>query len=275
MARCKRCGKSKLFLKLNYEGLCEECEEKERQELAEKLRREKAAREAAALQRLESIPTHEIILSDKPRKRQRGYEPVNTSNITPKGVYDRFVVFDTETTGLAPSRDRIIELAAIRFIDGEPVELFSTLVNPEREIPPEISELNIITDDMVADAPTISEILPAFEEFIGDDLLVAHNLEFDLKFAFHSGSTLMDTKRKYIDTLEQAQKLLKKPRRTYCEDEGYWDYDYESDYDVDDHKLDTLCSYYNIIRPYEHRAAADALATGDLFLELVEEKQSR
>lgn len=275
MARCKRCGKSKLFLKLNYEGLCDECVEKERQELAERLRREQAERKAAALLRLESIPNCNILLSDVRRKRQRGYDPVKTSNITPKGIYDRFVVFDTETTGLAPSRDRIIELAAVRFIDGEPVELFSSLVNPEREIPPEISELNIITDDMVADAPTISQILPAFEEFIGDDILIAHNIEFDLKFLFHSGSVLFDTKRKYIDTLEQAQKLLKKPRRTYYEDEGYWDYDYESDYDVDDHKLDTLCSYYNIIRPYEHRAAADALATGDLFLELVEEKQSR
>lgn len=275
MARCKRCGKSKLFLKLNYDGICAECEEKERQELAERLRREKAAREAAALQRLESIPKREIILSDEYRKRQRGYEPVNTSNITPKGVYDRFVVFDTETTGLTPSKNRIIELAAVRFIDGEPVELFSSLVNPEREIPPEISELNIITDDMVADAPTISQILPAFEDFIGDDLLVAHNIEFDLKFLFHSGSKLFDTKRKYIDTLEQAQKLLRKPRRKYYEDYDYWDYDYESDYDVDDHKLDTLCSYYHIIRPYEHRAASDALATGDLFLELIEEKQNR
>lgn len=260
---------------MNYEGLCAECEEKERQERAEKARQAQAEREAAALRRLESIPRCEVALSDEKRKRQRGYEHPKTSNITPKGVYDRFVVFDTETTGLAPSRDRILELAAIRFIDGEPVELFSSLVNPEREIPPEISALNIITDDMVADAPTISQVLPAFETFIGDDLLVAHNLEFDLKFAFHSGSTLLDTKRKYIDTLEQARKLLKKPRTKYYAEDDYWDYDYESDYDVDDHKLDTLCSYYGIIRPYEHRAAADALATGDLFLELVEEKQSR
>ncbi len=275
MARCKRCGKSKLFLKLNYEGLCDECVEKERQELAERLRREQAERKAAALLRLESIPNCNILLSDVRRKRRRGYDPIKTSNITPKGIYDRFVVFDTETTGLAPSRDRIIELAAVRFIDGEPVELFSSLVNPEREIPPEISELNIITDDMVTDAPTISQILPAFEEFIGDDILIAHNIEFDLKFLFHSGSVLFDTKRKYIDTLEQARKLLKKPRTKYYAEDNYWDYDYESYYDVEDHKLDTLCSYYKIVRPYEHRAAADALATGDLFLELVEEKQNR
>lgn len=282
MAKCVRCGKKGLFLKLDLNGHCPECAVAFQEERREKARIAAAQRKEAALQRLKSIPRYKITLSDTVRKRKTGYEPVKTSNITPKGVYDRFVVFDTETTGLAPSKNRIVELAAIRFVDGGPEQLFTALIDPECVIPDEVSMLNGITNKIVDGFPTISQVLPAFEDFIGNDLLIAHNLEFDLKFLFYSGSKLFKTNRKYIDTLEQAQKLLKKPKvRKFAPDpddpwdEGGWHYDYDSDYDVENHKLDTLCEYYDIIRPYEHRAAADALATGDLFLKLVEEKQSR
>lgn len=277
MARCVRCGKKGLFLKVDLNGYCSECAEALAAAQSEEARRRRRLLEEIeqkkALLRLEMIPTYDIWLSDEFRKRRRGYEEVKTSNITPKGVYDRFVVFDTETTGLAPYRDRIVEIGAVRFVDYEPVERFTVLINPERPIPPEVSDINGITDDMVAYSPTISQVLPAFEEFVGSDNLIAHNLHFDLKFMFYSGSNLFDVKRKYFDTLEQAQRLLRRPRRVYDPDTDSWGPDYYSDYDVENHKLDTLCDYYDIRRAQEHRADSDALATGDLFLHLVVEKQ--
>ena len=280
MAKCVRCGKRGLFLQVDMNGHCPECAEKFRQERLEQQRRVEAAQIAASRVRYKSIPFYNITLSDLPRKRQRGFPDIKTSNITPKGCYDRFVVFDTETTGLTPSKDRIVELAAIRFCDGVPIEMFTTLIDPQCPIPPEASAVNQITNDMVERAPLISQVLPSFEEFIGNDILIAHNLEFDLKFLFYSGSTLLDTPRKYIDTLAQAQSLLRKPKRRYFPpedqyDDGHWDIDWDCDYDVDNHKLETLCDYYGIVRPYEHQAAADALVTGDLFMALVDEKQRR
>lgn len=274
MAKCKRCGKKGLFLKVNYEGLCPECEEAVKKERIEKERERKEQARQMALERLNSIPEREIELSSEKRKRVSGLmSAIETSNITPKGKYDQFVVFDTETTGLKPTSERIIELAAIRFSNGKPVERFRTLINPERPIPPDATAVNNITDEMVADAPTISQVLPAFETFIGKDILVAHNLKFDFEFLYRSGCHLFETKRKYIDTLEQAKKILKKPKRKYDREYDCWDIDYDSDYDVDDYQLETLCSFYGISLVDSHRADFDALATGDLFLNLVYEKQ--
>ena len=227
-----------------------------------------------AQEELENLPRHLINISDEPRKRNTGYEEPTFSNITPKGKYSEFVVFDTETTGLAPSRGRIIELAAIRFVDGVPTEIFETFINPEKPIPAEASAINHITDDMVASAPTISQILPAFEAFVGKSPLVAHNLAFDLKFIYYSGSNIMDTPRKYFDTLKISQKMLKRPKSKYDKEFEMWETDYDSEYDVDDHKLETLADYYNITFPCKHRAAADAIVTGKLFLNLISDKQS-
>lgn len=273
MAKCKRCGKKGLFLKVNYDGYCEDCEKEIKIERAKAERERKELTKKKVVDRINSIPKREIILSSEKRKRVSGIEPdIPMSNITPKGVYDSFVVIDTETTGLKPTSDRIIELAAIRFVNGVPVERFHSLINPERHIPEDATAVNNITDDMVKNAPTISQALPAFEEFIGKDIFVAHNLKFDRSFLYRSGCNLYDSKRKYIDTLEQARKILKAPKRKKDEF-GLWDIDYDSDYDVLDHQLETLCDYYGIVLVDAHRADIDALATGDLFLELVEEKQ--
>lgn len=287
MAKCVLCNKRGFFLKVNSNGMCIECEKRQlelQRQLEEKRKAEEIRQKREEYIRnkkeqlkstIRSLPKHCITLSEEKRKRRTGYEEIPFSNITPKGKYNEFVVFDTETTGLAPSKDRIIELAAIRFVDGQPVEWFETLVNPEKEIPTEATAVNGITNEMVVDAPTISQILPSFEEFVGSSSLVAHNLEFDLKFIFYSGSVITDSKRKYYDTLEQAKKILKKPKMKYDKEYDIYDVDYESDYDVEDYKLETLCDYYMITIPEQHRAYADAYATGILFGSLVEEKQNR
>lgn len=238
-------------------------EEKSAEELEREKKREEYLRNKVitAQNELDSLPRYTIELSNEPRKRRTGYEGVSYSNITPKGKYPEFVVFDTETTGLSGSRDRIVELSAIRFVDGVPTEIFETFINPEREISPEASAINHITNDMVADAPTISEVLPSFEAFVGKSPLVAHNLEFDIKFLFYSGSTITDTPRKYYDTLEQSKKILKKIK------------DYDSDWDVINYKLGTVAKYFDIVFPCQHRASGDAMVAGKVFLKLIEKKQ--
>lgn len=284
MAKCSLCNKRGLFLKLNSDGICSQCEEeKKKADMAQKEQEERqkkreaylAQKKIAAQTELTNIPICKVWYSEEKRNRRKGYNEIPSSNITPKGKYNDFVVFDTETTGLAPSKDRIIEIAAIRFDNGAPVALFETLINPERDIPIEVTEINGITNEMVANAPTISQALPALEEFIGESALVAHNLEFDIKFLYYSGSVITESKRKYYDTLAQARKLLKKPKTKYDREYNTYEMDYESEYDVYDYKLETLCDYYNITMPSKHRAAADALVTGKLFLSLIEEKQSK
>ena len=106
----------------------------------------------------------------------------NIIKTTNPETIQNFIVVDVETTGLS-ARDEIIELSAIKFRNFSPVEVFTTLIKPKKEIPPEATRVNHITNDMVLSSPTINQITPAFLEFIADtDILVGHNLEFDLKF---------------------------------------------------------------------------------------------
>ncbi len=271
MAKCKLCGKSGLFLKLNADGYCKSCEE-----YFEKKKKEEAEREKLNQQErdeLISIPRAPIALSSEIRKRQTGFEEPKYANITPKGIYTDFVVIDVETTGLAPSKDRIIELAAVRFSDNKPVETFQTYINPEKALSEEAKKVNHITEEMVSTAPNISEVLPAFEAFVGNGIVVGHNLEFDLKFLFYSGCNLLESKCKFIDTLAQAKKLLKAPKVKYDKESESYEKDYDSDYDVYDYTLDTLCDYYHVVIANQHSALADSYATGKLFKCLVSEKQ--
>lgn len=136
-------------------------------------------------------------------------------------------------------------------------------------MPKSAQTINHLKDEMLAEAPKIGQVLPSFDEFCGASTLVGHNLEFDVKFLFYSGSTITDQKRKYIDTLAQARRFLKRPKW----DEEEECYDYESDYDVEDYQLDTLCFYYRIKRAKDHGAFSDAFATGELFFKLVDEKR--
>ena len=256
MGKCLLCGRRIIFGQLDEAGYCAGCSKhirdvEERKKRQEQIDNEKKAKMAAWIRYL---PEYEISLSEDPYARQKRYESFDFVNITPKGSYSDIVVFDTETTGLAPSKDRIIELAAIKYHDGEPIEKYHSFVNPERSIPIEASKINHITDDMVASAPLIGQILPSFDKFIGESMLVAHNLEFDLKFIFYSGSKVLDVKRKYIDTLEQAHRLIKKD-------------------EVIDYSLSSLCDYYRIPMAQKHSALSDAFATGLLLFNLIEEKQ--
>lgn len=257
MEKCKLCSRRIFSNILDQDGYCPTCS-KALRESAERKAREGAIADNKRRDNatwIDSLPSYEIIIPETPYKRQTGYEPFIFSNITSKGKYDsEIVVFDTETTGLSPNKDRIIEIGAIKYMNGVPVEKFHSYVNPECHIPENVSKINHITDDMVAEAPTIGQVLPSFDDFVGSAIIVAHNLEFDLKFIFYSGSKVLDIKRKYIDTLDQARRIIKKS-------------------DIDNYKLNTLCEYYGFMIPNIHSALADAFGAGRLFYELVSEKQ--
>lgn len=95
-----------------------------------------------------------------------------------------FIAFDTETTGLNAAFHRIVEIGAVRFrLSDDDFQKFSTLVNPDRPMPPEVIPIHGITGQMVADAPLAETALAQFAEFCGDDaILLAHNAPFDLSF---------------------------------------------------------------------------------------------
>jgi len=162
-----------------------------------------------------------------------------------------FVVFDLETTGAKAPPCRITEIGAYRVRDGEVAEKFETLVNPETPIPPFITQLTGISDDMVADAPKFADIAHDFLSFIGDSILVAHNSGFDMRFLNSEVARVYPDYRvanPCLCTVLLSRKLLP---------------------DIVNHKLKTVAEHYSIDLTNHHRASADAYATAHIFVNLL------
>lgn len=122
-----------------------------------------------------------------------------------------YVVFDLETTGINQERDAIIEISAIKVQNHEVTGEFSTLVNPGRHIPAGATAVNGITDDMVEDAPDIKTAMEDFLDFIGDYVLVGHNIHtFDTNFIYDAALNFLgkELKNDYVDTLYMARRCL-------------------------------------------------------------------
>ena len=168
---------------------------------------------------------------------------------------DTFVVFDLETTGFSPSKNQIIEIGAVKVVNGSITERFSTFVNPKVPIPFEIEQLTSINDDMVLDAPTIDEILPKFMEFCQDAVMVAHNADFDMSFIKHNCSALgLKCEKTVLDTVALSRVLLPALNRF---------------------KLDTVAKALNVSLAHHHRAVDDAACTAEIFVKLVEMLRDR
>ena len=238
----------------------EAARELERQRKAEAIRTERAKRKQQFNAELEAIPKADIDIS-APAARQYlkdmpdfGYS--NVTKTTKLSAIFPLVFLDVETTGLYPAKNEIVEVAAIKFDAGmKPIACFSSLCKPKRSIPPEITEINGITDDMVEDMPNFHEIAPALSRFLEGCNLAGHNLGFDLEFLYTHGTELPLDKKLY-DTLELAQRTIKKS-------------------DIWNHKLGTLCDWYGICRDDAHRALSDCYATSKIFIRLVFDKTSR
>jgi DNA polymerase-3 subunit epsilon len=93
-----------------------------------------------------------------------------------------FIAFDTETTGLEPKTDKIVEIGAVKFDRLGLIGRFSVLINPGIPMPAEAARVNGITDEMLRKQPPLEEVLPDFLRFIGKGILVAHNAPFDVSF---------------------------------------------------------------------------------------------
>ena len=171
-------------------------------------------------------------------------------NAGEQSLDDTYIVFDIETTGFSSIRDRIIEIGAVKVVNGEIVDRFSTFVNPERPIPFEITNLTSITDEMVMDSPNIETVLPQFLEFVGDGVLVAHNAGFDVGFIGQNCRNLgLDDRFVYVDTVALARVLLPT---------------------LSKYKLNIVAKALNISLENHHRAVDDAGATAEIFVKFVE-----
>jgi len=162
-----------------------------------------------------------------------------------------FVVFDLETTGAKAPPCRITEIGAYRVKNGTVMEEFQTLVNPETPIPPFITSLTGINDEMVGVAPVFGDVVYDFLDFIGDSILVAHNSGFDMRFLNHEISRVFGKYRlgnPCLCTVQLSRKLLP---------------------DILNHKLKTVAEHYDISLVNHHRASADAFATAHIFVNLL------
>jgi single-stranded-DNA-specific exonuclease len=157
-----------------------------------------------------------------------------------------FIILDIETTGLSPFADEICEICAVKTKNFVVQEIFHTLVKPKNKIPPEVIKVHGITDNMVKDAPEIEDVLPKLVEFIKDDTLVIHNVDFDLSFINYYLKKLSLPRipvSQTIDTLKIA--------KTY--------------FPLSSHSLSALCNDLFLKVKPTHRALDDALATLELF----------
>ena len=93
-----------------------------------------------------------------------------------------FVIFDTETTGFSPAKDRLVEIGAVKVRNGKKLGEKTWLINPQRYIPWYVQKVHNITSEMLADKPTFAEVYPEFLEFIDGSVLIAHNAPFDIRF---------------------------------------------------------------------------------------------
>lgn len=223
----------------------------------------KKAEEKAKQKKYSSLPRRDVAVSSEKIKNNTLSDMGEIKYSRPRNgqklfKYSNFVVIDIETTGLKAT-EKIIEIAAVRYEYFKPVEVFTTLLNPEKPIPSEATKINHITDSMVSDKPTFKSIIPALEEFVGKSDIIGQNLPFDLKFLYRYGYDFTKANRKYYDTLDIAKSKLKKF------DERKYERNPDFEYDVDDYKLGTLCEYYNIDQEQAHRALGDCYATAQLF----------
>ena len=125
-------------------------------------------------------------------------------------LQERYVVLDVETTGLSPWRgDRVIEIGAVALEGGSVMAEFSTLIQVPVEVPFYASQINGITDEMLIGQPTPEEVFPAFDAFIRDSTLVAHNAPFDLGFLRREYKLLgTELHHRHICTLELSRSRL-------------------------------------------------------------------
>lgn len=162
-----------------------------------------------------------------------------------------YIIFDIETTGLDSSYDEVIEIGAIKVKNNKIVSKFNSLVKPKNEIDEYITELTGITNEMVKDAPTIEEILPDFMNYIGNDILIGYNVNFDINFIYDNlyRNKFDVLTNDFIDTMRISRKLLP---------------------ELPHHRLIDLAKYFKIDSTNNHRSLKDCEITMNVYENLKE-----
>lgn len=196
---------------------------------------------AAASWRVESIDT------------EASAHLMNITEFTPVSK-KRYVAIDLETTGLHDDSDAIVEIGAVRVEKGQITAEFQQLIDPERHMPLTASSVNHITDDMLQGMPKIYQVIPALIDFIGDDVLVAHNARFDAKFLMQAFSrNRFRVPANWFDTMELARYWPESPNK----------------------KLASLISAAGIQNDQAHRALGDARAVAALITATNERRKTK
>lgn len=156
-----------------------------------------------------------------------------------------YTVIDIETTGLSPAKNEIIQLSALKVRNNKIVDSFNSFVKPDGRISSFISSLTGITNDMVSVAPQIKDVLNDYIDFIGKDIIVGHNVHFDINFVrtkmiqhFNQGLP-----NNYVDTCRMSRKICP----------------------ISSHKLDSVARYYNVDSTGHHRADNDCKMTFEIY----------
>ena len=160
-----------------------------------------------------------------------------------------FIAVDTETTGLDFDLCNIIEIGAVKVDNGEIVDSFKTLIKVDEKLPPFIVHLTGITDEMLADAPSLNEVMTDFDAFVGGSILLAHNAAFDMNFLYTAYERALGKplSNDYVDTLRVARRALPQ---------------------LQHRTLSDLCAVFEVVNEGEHRAYGDALATVQCYLRM-------
>ena len=225
-------------------------EEARRREEAERREQEAAERRRQAERELKERETDEAVRrcpgSEKYRlsslQTDAEIKTLSITEFTPVSK-KRYVAFDLETTGLSYMDNQIVEIGAVLVENGEVVSEYHQMVNPGCRMPSEASAVNHITDDMLTGQPKIHQVLPAFLSFVGDDVLVAHNAAFDIRFLCQACMiNKFRTPAACFDTMNLAR---------------YWP-------EAADKKLTSLTAAAGIQNDEAHRALSDARSVAAL-----------
>ena len=162
---------------------------------------------------------------------------------------NNYTVVDIETTGMSWNFSKILEISALKVRNKEITEEFSELINPHEPIPYFIKNLTGITDEMVCDALELDEVLLKFKDFLREDIIVGHNVNFDVNFLYDNFLNVLNNpmQNNFVDTLRISRKLLPELKH---------------------HKLDNLAQYYNIKARDKHRALNDCVLTNKVYIDM-------
>ena len=156
-----------------------------------------------------------------------------------------FVAIDVETTGLSPIANELIEISAIKYNGQKKIDTFTSLIKPKAKIPYYITNITGITNEMVQNSPSIEEIMPNLINFIGENIIVAHNANFDYKFIQNYSNNAF-SKNTLIDTVQIGKKLYP---------------------NLPNHKLGTIAKHIGITEDGFHRAEFDCECSSKIYME--------